>query len=160
MELSEPDATPGAGDASSTTRRKSGRTVRKPDLFAEDNFAGSLVESSSAKRKRAQQSANDDEEDLSEDESEDMSESEADEEEIKATRGAARQKKPAPKKQKVVNGARPQLALRPPPNRQKPAKKGKAQVPRVRKSQAGDVNSLYGKISIIASRERFALTEL
>jgi cohesin complex subunit SA-1/2 len=158
MEISEPDATSGAGDTTTTpaNRRKSGRTIRKPDLFAEDNFAGSVLESSSAKRKRAQQAANandddgDDDEEVSEEETED----EADEEEIREKRRVSKQKKPAAKKQKLVNGTGPQLAIRPPPNRQKAPKSSKAKAPRVRKSQAGDANSLYGKIVLTPPLER------
>jgi len=131
-------------------------------LFSEDHFTGSLAQSSSAKRKRAQQTVNiadDDEEDPPEDESDEESEGEADEEEIKEKRRVSRQNKPAAKKQKMVNGVGPALAIRPPPNRQRAPKKGKAKVPRVRKSQAGDASSLYGENISFILRDVPGLTE-
>lgn len=152
MELSEPDATSGARETPSN-RRKSSRTIRKPDLFAEDDFAGSVVESSSAKRKRAQETTNngeDDEEEPSDEDAEEDSEGSADEEEIKEKRRASRQKKPTAKKQKLVNGTGPKLAIRPPPIKQKAPKKSKPKVPRVRPSQAGDSNALYGKFLLLS----------
>ena len=160
MEISEAD-----DSTTPANRRKSGRNVRRPDLYSEDNFAGSLLESSSVKRKRT--ALNDitnrdasDEEPESEGDAE--SEGDPDEEELREQRRVSKQKKkpsPAPKKKQKValNGSEAHLPMRPAANTgKKVATKARtrAKKPRVRPSQAGDANSLYGKITQFKKRCR------
>ena len=125
--------------------RKSGRAIRRPDIFAEEDHQGSILSNGSAKRKRTpiSKAANtDQDQDLdSEEESEDTeSESEADEEEMKEKRRAQRNKpamaKPATKRAKTANTAGTTLAIRSANIPSRPATKtAKKQNARARPSQ-------------------------
>lgn len=141
---------------SPANRRRSGRQIRKPAQFAEEEHVGSVVTNGSAKRKRTPkatenglddgESESDEEEDDEEEEEED--DEDPDEEELKEQRRASRakkapSKKPASKKPKT-NGTGPSLAIRP---ASKVAPKGKkTQKARARPSQANE-EGLYGTIS-------------
>lgn len=130
-------------------RRKSGRTVRKPELFAEERHDGSLFSNGSTKRKRRMNgTANDElEEDEDEESSLEESESEVDEEELREKRRIARYKamgKPAPKKARKSSGVDATLAIRSANAQTKaPSKVVKVQQARARKSQANE-EGLYG----------------
>jgi cohesin complex subunit SA-1/2 len=128
------------------SRRKSGRTVRRPDIFAEADHQGSIVSNGSAKRKRtplsrnATSGENEDEADSEEESEEDESESEPDEEEMKERRRVQRKKtgttKPATKRAKTANGASTTLTIRSANVPGRPATKGtKTQKARARPSQ-------------------------
>jgi cohesin complex subunit SA-1/2 len=105
MELSSPEI-----EARGTTRRKSGRVVRKPHT---------LISSSATKRKRDEDEIDDAEmEDASEVESEEQDEEDPDEEELKERRRRAKKaktnKSAAKKAKPTVNGqAHKALAIRP-----------------------------------------------
>ncbi|KKY27717.1 putative nuclear cohesin complex subunit [Phaeomoniella chlamydospora] len=139
-------------EESNANRRKSGRQIRKPQIFAEEDHFGSVVTNGSAKRKRASRvSENDDDvdEDLSEtSEEEDEDQDEPDEEELRAQRRAAKAKKaptkkPASKKAKVANGTGTSLAIR---TTNSAAQKGtKLQKARARPSQMHE-EGLYAEI--------------
>lgn len=130
-------------------RRKSGRSVRKPELFAEERYEGNLLSNGSAKRKRRTNGTIHDEldEDEDEDPSLEESESEADEEELRQKRRIARYKamgKPAPKKARKSSGVNATLAIRSTNAQTKaPSKAAKVQQARARKSQANE-EGLYG----------------
>jgi cohesin complex subunit SA-1/2 len=148
-----------ASAPSTADRRKSGRTVRKPELFAEERHDGSLFSNGSTKRKRRTNGKTNDELDEDEDnessleESEDNessleeSEGEADEEELREKRRIARYKamgKPAPKKARKSSGVGATLAIRSANAQTKaPSKVVKVQQARARKSQANE-EGLYG----------------
>ena len=123
-----------------TSRRKSGRVIRKPDIFDEEDFSGSRLSNGSAKRKRAVdgETLEPDEDDASGEESEEESESEPDEEEMREKRRAQRKKtttmKPAAKRAKTLNGANTTLAIRSANILNKP-KGAKTQKARARPSQ-------------------------
>ncbi|KAI9870937.1 MAG: hypothetical protein M1830_003611, partial [Pleopsidium flavum] len=142
MELSDPDS------SHATNRRKSGRAVKKPDFFQEDPTTPST---NSAKRKRPDRAAEEDEnvgEDASGEESVEESDGEADEEELKEKRRRASkakkgQNKPAAKKPKTLNGLG-KLALRPAPNGVKKASKPRKAPPR--QSAAEEVDGLYAEV--------------
>ena len=132
-------------------RRKSARSIRKPDLFSEEQHEGSLLSNGSAKRKRIPNSDAEDEQDVDdapESSQDDDSEGDADEEELNEKRKAARPKKssgvyPA-KKAKTSNGIGTALAIRSANAQSKPASKAaKAQQARSRQSQANQAG-LYG----------------
>ncbi|OCK76286.1 hypothetical protein K432DRAFT_335961 [Lepidopterella palustris CBS 459.81] len=142
MEISSPDA----AVPPSAPRRKSGRVVKKPKVFAASSPAGS------AKRKRTEETEEDVPmgDDTSEEELEDDEEGEPDEEELRekkrAKRGKKAVKKSAPKKAKTdgnTNGEIVSLAIR-------PAGGGKAKKPRkaraVKSSAAEDAEGLYAEI--------------
>ncbi|KAF2762757.1 STAG-domain-containing protein [Pseudovirgaria hyperparasitica] len=139
MEVNSPD--PDAQTRS--TRRKSGRVVKKPSLYADSSPVGSV------KRKRTINVEDDDEEDVSdEDEDEDDPEDEPDEEELreKRRRKSATKtptlKKPAKKKSKTngkSNGETIDLAIRP-----VSVPKPKAKAKRPRKAVAQDVGEADG----------------
>jgi cohesin complex subunit SA-1/2 len=128
-----------ASAPSTADRRKSGRTVRKPELFAEERHDGSLFSNGSTKRKRRTNGKTNDE--LEE------SEGEADEEELREKRRIARYKamgKPAPKKARKSSGVGATLAIRSANAQTKaPSKVVKVQQARARKSQANE-EGLYG----------------
>ena len=143
--MDSPTAKPnGTGDSS---RRKSGREIRRPDHFAEEEHVGSLLSIGSAKRKRAS-TANgadtkndDDDDDLSEhDESDDDTEGSPDEEEMREKRTVRRKKgggtEPGAKRAKTGNGANTTLAIRSANIQSKPVgKRAKTQKARARSSQ-------------------------
>lgn len=130
-------------------RRKSARTIRKPQLYATELDEASLLSNGSTKRKRAV-NGDVDEEDNEDEEGEtssEESEGEADEEELREKRLAARAKtngKPASKKPRTSNGAGATLAIRS-ANLQgrQPSKTAKVQQARARKSQV-NAEGLYG----------------
>ena len=126
------------------SRRKSGRAIRRPDIFAEEEHQGSILSNGSAKRKRTSTSKkadaeDDDNDDSEETEDDDESESEPDEEETKERRRAQKRKtatsKPAAKRAKTANSSAT-LAIRSANIPSRPATKGaKTQKARARPSQ-------------------------
>ena len=134
MELSSPEV-----ETRSSTRRKSGRVVRKPDT---------LLSSSATKRKREEDEIDDAEmEDASETESKDQDEEDPDEEELKEQRCRAKKakmSKSVTKKAKPnVNGqAHKTLAIRPAAGAPKAKKKTKVQL----SVDAESAGGLYGMI--------------
>ena len=130
-------------------RRKSARSIRKPEFFAEEHHDGSLLSNGSAKRKRTTNGIVDDEQDEDDDEesSSEESESEADEEELREKRRAAKSKsagKPASKKPRISSGRDTTLAIRSANVQSKaPSKAAKVQQARARKSQVNE-EGLYG----------------
>ena len=130
-------------------RRKSARSIRKPEFFAEENHEGSLLSNGSAKRKRTTNGTADDERDEDEDEesSSEESEGEADEEELREKRRIARSKsagKPASKKPRTSSRRDTTLAIRSANVQSKaPSKAAKVQQARARKSQVNE-EGLYG----------------
>ena len=88
------------------SRRKSGRVVKRPDIFAEEDHQGSILSNGSAKRKRTPISkkagTGDDEDEIDSDEGtdEDDSENEPDEEEVKEKRKAQRKPRLLPNQQR------------------------------------------------------------
>jgi cohesin complex subunit SA-1/2 len=133
-------------------RRKSGRAVRKPGLFAEEYHDGSLLSNGSAKRKRQPNGDTLNEPSGDEDEDENNeSEGSANEEELKERMRQSRNKKATTKP--VSKRARPSdengttLAIRSANVPSKSAsQKAKAQKARSRQSQANQ-EGLYGKHS-------------
>jgi cohesin complex subunit SA-1/2 len=139
-----------------TNRRKSGRAVRKPDVFAEEHHEGSLLSNGSGKRKRQPNgdvmpdSDPDNDENEAED-SDEESEGSADEEELKERRRQSRNKKTrsksTTKRAKISSGHGTTLAIR---SANVPAKgasqKAKVQKARLRQSQVNQ-EGLYGKPS-------------
>lgn len=135
---SHTDQTPGLQSSPASDRRKSGRVSKKPELFSQE------YKDAGSKRKRADGDDDDDVEDVSASESDDATD-EPDEEELREKRRAARKSsaknqssargkpksRPAhsAKKQRVGNGVRGQLALR-------PAANGKRTVSRPKKTKA------------------------
>ena len=132
-------------------RRKSARSIRKPELFAEERHEGSLLSNGSTKRKRTTNGTIDDEPDEDEDDesSPEESEGEADEEELREKWHTARSKatrKPAPKKARKSNKMDATLAIRSANVQSKaPSKAAKVQQARARKSQANE-EGLYGRL--------------
>jgi cohesin complex subunit SA-1/2 len=132
-------------------RRKSTRSIRKPELFAEERHEGSLLSNGSMKRKRSTNGAVDEELDENEDQesSPEESEGEADEEELREKRRVTRSKttgKPTPKKARKSNGVGATLAIRSANVQSKvPSKVAKNQQARARKSQANE-EGLYGTV--------------
>ena len=127
------------------SRRKSGRTVKRPDIFAEEEHEGSLLINGSAKRKRAPGrpdpvNGEGDEED--EDDDDDGSEGEPDEEEQREQR--RRQKKPrlTAKQAKPTTST---LAIRSANIPGKSSKAAKAQKARARPSQVNK-EGLYAEV--------------
>lgn len=144
-------------------RRKSARSIRKPELYAEEHYEGSLLSNGSTKRKRPTNGTGG--ENLDEDEDEDSlsegSEGEADEEELREKRRMARSKtasKPAPKKVRRSNGVDATLAIRSANVQSKaPSKATKVQQARARKSQANE-EGLYGtSVSLVHRRATLTL---
>jgi cohesin complex subunit SA-1/2 len=140
---------PSASAQNTADRRKSGRSVRKPELFAEERHEGSLLSNGSAKRKRRTNGTTYGEldEDGDQDSSPEESEGEADEEELREKRRIARHKaagKPAPKKARKSSGVDATLAIRSANAQTKaPSKAAKVHQARARKSQANE-EGLYG----------------
>jgi cohesin complex subunit SA-1/2 len=144
-------------------RRKSARSIRKPELFAEEHYQGSLLSNGSTKRKRTTNGTFDDglDEDEDQDSSPEESEGEADEEELREKRRIGRSKttrKPAPKKARKSNGVDATLAIRSANVQSKaPSKAAKVQEARARKSQANE-EGLYGtSISLIYAQTKLTL---
>jgi cohesin complex subunit SA-1/2 len=146
---SSPPATQQTSD-----RRKSGRAVRKPGLFAEEYHDGSLLSNGSAKRKRQpngdtlNEPSGDEDEDEDED---DESEGSANEEELKERRRQSRNKKattkPASKRARLSDENGTTLAIRSANVPSKSAsQKVKVQKARWRQSQVNQ-EGLYGKDS-------------
>ncbi|KAI9930373.1 hypothetical protein ASPWEDRAFT_458345 [Aspergillus wentii DTO 134E9] len=150
-----------------TDRRKSGRVVRKPELFSQTYTPTDAT--GGAKRKRGSAARDDNEEDeddegghedASESDNDEISDEEPDEEELKAKKRAARKTaakkaasgskgkaKPrthAAKKVKIAgNGIGGQLVLRPATNGKAASRPKK---PRVRPSLAAGETGLYGEV--------------
>lgn len=146
----------GTPNGSPESRRKSGRAVRHPAVFSEENHAGSLLANGTTKRKRADDATaeNDEEEEHveSDEDSEDdeEEEDEPDEEELKAQRRTMRAKaapaKPATKRAKTTAGPSTTLAIRSANIQRKPAgKASKTQRARARPSQAHQ-EGLYAEV--------------
>ncbi|KAK4935103.1 cohesin complex subunit [Elasticomyces elasticus] len=145
-----------APNGTEESRRRSGRVVRKPDVFAEEHYDGSLPTNGTTNRKRPAPTTTEDDEQDDEDEDEDEEseedndEDEPDEEELKAQRRARRAKpqaaKPAAKRAKTTNGPSTTLAFRS-ANAQKGAgnKASRAQKARARPSQAHQ-QGLYAEV--------------
>ena len=143
-------------DETTTNRRKSGRQVRKPKQFGDEEHYGSVITNGSAKRKRTSgfpeniESDEDGASDSPDDEEEvgDDDDDEPDEEELKEQRKASKSRKkpsrvPASKKAKVTNGTGPALAIR--PAKSATQKGSKVQKARARLSQMNE-QGLYGEI--------------
>jgi cohesin complex subunit SA-1/2 len=141
-----------------TNRRKSGRAVRKPNVFAEEHHEGSLLSNGSGKRKRqpngdVMPDSDPDHDEIEDeaDESDEESEASAGEEELKERRRQSRsrkaQSKSTTKRAKISSGTGTTLAIR---SANTPAKgasqKAKIQKARSRQSQANQ-EGLYGKPS-------------
>jgi cohesin complex subunit SA-1/2 len=144
--------------SSSAPRRKSGRVVKKPELFAASSPVGS------AKRKRTDESDNevDAADSISEEEPEESSEGEPDEEELREKRRKSKNKsaarKPAPKKPKT-NGETMSLAMRPAkPKASKPKKPRK--VPARKSAIADDAEGLYGWLPSDVQRKTLTVLQL
>lgn len=137
-------STPETGD-----RRKSTRSIRKPELFAQERHQDSRISNGSAKRKRTANGTvhHELEEEEDQESSPEESEGEADEEELRDKSRIARSKmmgKPAPKKVRRSNGGDATLAIRSANVQSKaPSKAAKVQQARARKSQANE-EGLYG----------------
>lgn len=123
--------------ASSAPRRKSGRVVKKPELFV-SSPAGST------KRKRTDEGDGDP---VSEEEPEESSEDEPDEEELREKRRKTKSKpaarKPATKKPKT-NGETMSLAIRPAKSKSGRPKKPRKALSR-KSALVEDADGLYGK---------------
>lgn len=129
-------------------RRKSGRAVRKPDLFAEEHHEGSLLSNGSVKRKRQPNGyvlLGPDADDPDENDSGEESEGSLNEEEVKEKRRESRYKTPTNKRAKTSNGTGTTLAIR---SAHVPSKslsqKAKVQKARSRQSQVNQ-DGLFGK---------------
>ena len=135
-----------------TNRRKSARSIRKPELFAEERYEGNPLSNGSMKRKRSTNGAVDEglDEDEDQESSSEESEGDADEEELREKRRVARSKttgKPAAKKARKSNGVGATLAIRSANVQSKaPSKVAKVQQARARKSQVNE-EGLYGTIT-------------
>ena len=138
-------------DYGETNRRKSGRSIRKPDLYSQEVNEGSSLSNGSFKRKRTPLNSTTNGEGLersSIDSSEEESEGEADEEELKEMRRAKRTRKPsdkpAAKRSKPAKGHGTALAIRSANLQGKAASKSaKVQKARTRQSQVVQ-QGLYG----------------
>ncbi|KAL4893460.1 hypothetical protein BDV59DRAFT_26022 [Aspergillus ambiguus] len=149
-----PEATQVSLSPSSTDRRKSGRTTRRPELFSQR-----YSDATGSKRKRDPSNPDnddddvDDDQDLSESESDDPNDDEPDEEELrerklaarKASRKAVSGSKPksrSAKKPRVAgHGVGSRLALRPAINGKKSSRQ-----PRVRDSLAVGEKGLFAEV--------------
>ncbi|KAK2742935.1 hypothetical protein FQN57_005065 [Myotisia sp. PD_48] len=165
--LSEPlseDENPDLAELGGSSRRKSGRVRRKPDLFSSQSFhssrpkrkrpsTGSGAEEDASNTDGHEQADDDDDDDI------DLSDGEPDEEELKARRRlskkAASQKKkdskkpkgkPTAKKQKITNGLSTELALRPVLNGKKSKAPSKPKKARMRQSELDDEHGLYAEV--------------
>ncbi|KAL2438712.1 Cohesin subunit psc3 [Exophiala dermatitidis] len=143
------------------SRRKSGRVVRKPDLFSQEHHDRSTLRNGATKRKRTTEATaaggdddDDENEQIEEDEESETedgdSEGEPDEEELKAKRRAQRARrpaaKPATKRAKTASGPSTTLAIRSVNAQTKSGSKAsKAQRARARPSQAHQ-QGLYAEV--------------
>jgi cohesin complex subunit SA-1/2 len=134
-----------------STRRKSGRVPRRPDVFAEEEHAGSLLTNGSAKRKRisnitAEDIQDDDDDDDSSEDGD--SDSEPGEEELKEKRRNQRKRPKVSKSASKRAGAKPSttLAIRSAnvPSRSA-SKSAKIQKARARQSQVNK-EGLYAEV--------------
>lgn len=157
MDVVEADGSPSPAPerSSPVNRRKSGRTIRKPDLFSEDHET-SVLSNGSAKRKHDAVGVDTEEvegDDASESISDEESEGEPDEEELREQRRAARkktsQRAPAAKKAKMANGVGTKLAMRPATNGKKPAKRPRAKKSRSQQNAAGEDDDAEGLFGIL-----------
>ena len=160
---SSPAASSSVLQETSDNRRKSGRAIRKPEKFAQEEHLGSVVKSS-AKRKRTPNgvitNALGDEADSSDEDEEEEAEESPDEEELREQRRAARNKKdaskPVAKKAKVTNGVTSPLTIRTAPSaKSRPTKAAQVQKARARKSQVNQ-EGLYGAV-LCSSRSVLSL---
>ncbi|KAK5331906.1 cohesin complex subunit [Exophiala xenobiotica] len=143
-----------APNGTQESRRKSGRVVRRPEIFSQEHHEGSLPTNGTSKRKRPAEATDadgdeEDDEEESEDD-EDESEDEPDEEELKAQRRAQRTNaaaaKPASKRAKTIGGSSTTLAMRPAnTTRTAGGKAAKTQKARARPSQA-HLQGLYAEV--------------
>jgi cohesin complex subunit SA-1/2 len=139
--------------AEGADRRKSGRSIRKPEIFSQEHHEGSLLGNGAGKRKRPDNGhlPDADGEDLTEDESDDdENEDDPDEEELLERKRAARNRKPsgkpATKKSKTAIGGNATLAIRSANIQRKPASKTvKPPVARARPSQMHE-EGLYAEV--------------
>lgn len=134
-----------------TNRRRSGRTIRKPELFAEEHHERNFLGNGSVKRKRKQTEDDnvEDHNDSSNSTSSEEDEEEPDEEELKERRRTSRNGKVVashPAKRPKTNGASTTLAIRsaniPAQPRSKAARTAKA---RARPSQLHQ-EDLYAEV--------------
>ena len=132
-------------------RRKSGRSIRKPEIFSQEQHDGSLLANGS-KRKRPESGdqRDADEEDTPEESDSDESEDDPDEEELYEKRRAARSRnpsgKPASKRSRTTNSGSATLAIRSANIQRKPASKNaKAHNARSRPSQIQE-GGLYAEV--------------
>lgn len=150
----EVDSSAPSGTAES--RRRSGRVVRKPDVYSQQHQERSILTNGSTKRKRLTEATpaddgSDEENDGEEPDSEDdESEGEPDEEELKARRRAQRARgtraQPATKRAKTTGGSSTTLAIRSVNAQSKPGSKGtKTQKARARPSKAHQ-QGLYAEV--------------
>ena len=124
--------------AEEPNRRKSGRVVRKPEVFAEEAHVGSILSNGSAKRKRAGHADEEDEieDGLSSSASGSDDDNEPDEEETRDTRRKTRPTKTSHSAKKPkTNGASTTLAIRSSNLPSKPRPKAAKQKARARPSQ-------------------------
>ncbi len=153
MELSDPETPETSLDmTSSTNRRKSGRTTRKPVLLNKDPNIAQVTSGNSGKRKRADVLAHDvvnSSDTESEDEASD-DESDPDEEELKERRRKAPRPKKAPsksvaKKPRIGPALTTSLAVRPAVNGVKKHPRPKKQRARPVKKSEDNGTGLYCK---------------
>lgn len=138
--------------AKAADRRKSGRSIRKPEIFSQENYEGSILSNGATKRKRSdnRDQLEEDDEALLEDSDSDENEDDPDEEELREKRQAARNRrssgKPAPKRPRTINGGSATLAIRSANVQKKPASKtAKVHNARARPSQMHE-EGLYAEV--------------
>ncbi|KIY01342.1 uncharacterized protein Z520_02894 [Fonsecaea multimorphosa CBS 102226] len=150
-----------AQDDPPESRRRSGRAVRKPEIYSQGLRDSSVLANGTGKRKRVADSTNedddendeseeDDEEEEEDEDEDEEDEGEPDEEELKAQRRAQRAKaaaaKPATKRAKTSSGASTTLAIRSTNIQSKPAARAsKSSKARARPSQAHQ-QGLYAEV--------------
>lgn len=137
----------------SNNRRKSGRAVRKPDLFADEHHEGSITSNGSVKRKRQQRSDaffDQDDAEIEEEDLDDEDEGSADEEDFNERRPQPRSKKaaskPTTKRPKISANPSKTLAIRSANVPSKNYQKSKGLKARSRPSQVNQ-EGLYGTCS-------------
>jgi len=155
-DMDSPEVAPASSSPTTqetSDRRKSGRAIRKPDLFAEEHHEGSLLSNGPVKRKRQPNGDATLDPDADELEDEDLveeSEGSANEELKERTRKSRNKKattKPMTKRAKITNGTGTTLAIRSANLPSKSAsQRAKVQNARSRQSQVNQ-EGLYGKRS-------------
>ncbi|ETN41851.1 uncharacterized protein HMPREF1541_03790 [Cyphellophora europaea CBS 101466] len=131
-----------------SNRRKSGRVSRRPDVFAEEEHAGSLLANGSAKRKRVAVTHANDTEDEDETSEDDEDESEPDDEDVREKQRTQNKRKNPPKQaiKRVKTNAGTKLAIRSANAPGRPAtKSAKVQRARARQSQV-QKEGLYAEV--------------